>query len=263
MHANVAWGGFSNRGRAWRYELPDHLRGRAHIGLLEFIAQIVSVKLDIYEGHISPEDCILMLGDSSNGMGWVRKSNFLEVGENVDDQAAKLAAARHLAEISIDQSLVVYSQWFPGGDNIIPDSLSRDWHYSDVELTKLLTQLFHSQLPPDFTLSPVPTEIESWISSILLLLPRNEQRLKAHKTSGLVLGDSGKNFCPPSALRAMSSWRHLMNGTGKSYASASPKQSEMRSSTPEDLKTSLLQQSSIPSVMWHRPSGLLTDQIQP
>ncbi len=76
-------GGFSHSGRAWRYELPDHLRSRAHIGLLEFIAQIVSVKLDIYEGNIHPEDCVLMMGDSTNGMGWVRKSNFMELGENI------------------------------------------------------------------------------------------------------------------------------------------------------------------------------------
>ena len=255
-------GGFSHRGRAWRYELPLYLRGRAHIGLLEFIAQIVSLKIDIFEGNISLEDCILMMGDSSNGMGWVRKSNFQEIGENIEDQIAKLAAARHLAEISVEHSLVVYSQWFPGKDNIIPDSLSRDWHLSDAQLLKLLTQLFPSQLPQDFNLSPLPTEVESWISSILLPLPRNEQRLKAHKPSGLVLGDSGKNFCPPSALKAMTSWKHLMIGTGKSYASASPKQSETQNSLSDAQKSSLLQQSSIPSVMWHRPSGLLTGQTQ-
>ena len=137
-------GGFSHRGRAWRYELPPHLRGRAHIGLLEFLAQIVSLKLDIFEGNISPEDCVLMMGDSTNGMGWVRKSNFMEIGENIHDQVAKLAAARHLAEISVDHKIVVYSQWFPGKDNIIPDSLSRDWHLSDDELLTLLTDLFPS-----------------------------------------------------------------------------------------------------------------------
>ena len=84
------------------------------------MAQIVSLKLDIFEGNISPEDCVLMMGDSTNGMGWVRKSNFMEIGENIDDQVAKLVAARHLAEISVEHSLVVYSQWFPGKDNIIP-----------------------------------------------------------------------------------------------------------------------------------------------
>ena len=255
-------GGFSAIGRAWRYEMPAFLRGRAHIGLLEFMAQVVSVKLDIFEGVIEPEDCILMMGDSSNGMGWVRKSNFQETGENDLDQAAKLAVARELAEVSIDNSLVVYSQWFPGKDNIIPDVLSRDWHLPDNDMLKLLTHLFPSQLHPDFNLSPLPKEIESWISSILLLLPQREERQKAHKASGFALGESGKNSFPPSALKAMTSWKHLMNGIGKSYASASPKPSEAPNSLDNAQKISLLQQSSIPSVMWHRSSGLLTGQIQ-
>jgi hypothetical protein len=256
-------GGFSSRGRAWRFQLPPHLRSRAHIGLLEFIAQIVSVKIDVCERHMAPEDCVLMLGDSSNGMGWVRKSNFQEIGENILDQKAKLAAARHLAELSIDNSIAVYSQWFPGKDNIIPDILSRDWHLSDNDITTLLTQLFPSQLHQNFKLSPLPKEVESWISSILLLLPQREQRQKAHKTSGFDLGESGKNSFPPSALKAMTSWRHLMLGTNKSCASALPNQSEMPSTPSEDQRPSLLQQSWIPSVMWHRPSGLLIDQTQP
>ena len=36
-------GGFSKMGRVWRLEIPRHLRGRAHINLLKFIASLVSI----------------------------------------------------------------------------------------------------------------------------------------------------------------------------------------------------------------------------
>ena len=36
-------GGFASHGRAWRFELPSELRGRAHINLLEFLTQVISI----------------------------------------------------------------------------------------------------------------------------------------------------------------------------------------------------------------------------
>ena len=258
-------GGFSSTGRAWRWEIPLALRGRAHIGLLEFLAEIAAVKIDIIEGTLSPDDCVLLMGDSSNAIGWVRKSNFMEPGENFKsaDYPAKLAAARHLAFLTISNKIVLYSQWFAGEDNIIPDILSRDWHLTDSQILELLTHLFPTQLHPHFHISPIPTEVEQWLSSILLLLPVQQQRLKQHSPSGFGLGGSGKTSCPPSALKAMTSWSHLLHGTGKSYAPPSPKPSENApSSQMEEPKKLLLEQSRIPSDMWHRPSGLLTGRTQ-
>ena len=48
----------------------------------------------------------------------------MEEGENALDQTAELAAARHLAEIFMEHSIVIYSQWFPEEDNVIPNILS-------------------------------------------------------------------------------------------------------------------------------------------
>ena len=36
-------GGFATHGRAWNWTIPINLRGRAHINLLEFIAQLISI----------------------------------------------------------------------------------------------------------------------------------------------------------------------------------------------------------------------------
>ena len=55
-------GAFASHRRAWRYVIPPHLRGRAHINLLEFLMQVVSIWIDILEHNYSPEDCILCMG---------------------------------------------------------------------------------------------------------------------------------------------------------------------------------------------------------
>ena len=36
-------GGFASHGRAWTYEIPFKLRNRAHINILEHLAQIISI----------------------------------------------------------------------------------------------------------------------------------------------------------------------------------------------------------------------------
>lgn len=175
------------------------LRGRAHIGLLEFLAQIVSIWLDIIDGDIGAEDCALSMSDSTNAIGWVKKSNFMEEGETHHDQTAKLRPVRKLADLAIDNKIKLYSQWFPGALNIIPNLLSRDWYLSDDEIIALLTQLVSNQLHPNFRIVPIPKEIDAFLCSVLLDLPFNKERQKKYKTSGFGLGDSGVSSCPPSA----------------------------------------------------------------
>lgn len=65
-------------GIAWRYEIPIHLRGRAHINLLEFLTQVISIWFDSLEKRIKKGDCLLAMGDNTSAMGWIRRSNFRE-----------------------------------------------------------------------------------------------------------------------------------------------------------------------------------------
>eukprot|EP00978_Attheya_sp_CCMP212_P044318 scaffold306800_cov28-Attheya_sp.AAC.1 len=53
-------------------------------------------------------------------------------------QRAKENCARTLAKLCIDAKIKIYSQWFPGKQNIIADSLSRDTHLSDEKILSLL-----------------------------------------------------------------------------------------------------------------------------
>ena len=42
-------GGFASHGRAWSYTIPTKLRNRAHINILEYLAQTIGIWLDIIE----------------------------------------------------------------------------------------------------------------------------------------------------------------------------------------------------------------------
>ena len=62
-------GGFSHRGHACRFYLPDHLRFRASNNLLEHIASIISIWVDILAGRLHRDDCTLLMTDSSTLAG--------------------------------------------------------------------------------------------------------------------------------------------------------------------------------------------------
>ena len=66
----------------------------------------------------------------------------------------------------------LYSQWFPGSENIVADSLSRDFHN---KLTLLLTSIVPHQLPHGLNLKPLPREIASWLTLQLQQQPAPKQ----------------------------------------------------------------------------------------
>jgi len=44
---NSGIGGYSSKGHAWRWQIPTELQNRAHINLLEFIAELICIWVDI------------------------------------------------------------------------------------------------------------------------------------------------------------------------------------------------------------------------
>ncbi len=75
-------GGFTSHGRAWSYTIPPKLRNRAHINILEYLAQIISIWIDIIENTTKPEDFLLSIGDNTSSLGWMRRSNFRQKDES-------------------------------------------------------------------------------------------------------------------------------------------------------------------------------------
>jgi len=255
-------GGYSASGRAWRWEIPTHLQGRAHINLLEFIAAIVGIWIDIIEGAVVPESCILSMGDNTSATGWLKKSNFKETDERQPDQTAKLKCARQLARLQMNAKSMLYSQWFPGAHNHISDSLSRDWHLTMATLIQLLTLRFPEQMPQNFEISPIPTVIESFILETLQHLPVQKPRCKTHKTSGIEIGDDGTSFLPQLESLIARSSKPSTSGNGQFSFPFSRKECERPPSLHELSIPWLREQSTPLSTMWHRPSGLVTGKTR-
>ena len=251
-------GGFATHGRAWTWVLPPPLRGRAHINLLEFIAQVVSIWIDIIEKKIQPLDCILGMGDNTASMGWLRRANFRENNEHDKEWYAKQQLARKLASLVLASDTVLYRQWFRGADNELADSLSRDAIFlpNNSHKTFLYHKISH-QIPNNFHISPPPKEILSFISSVLLLLPVQQQRLIAPKPSELLLSNIG--LISSLKLESIPSSSKILQDSNKIFScQRSPKPSERPPSLKEIEESWWKAQSMPPSHMWHRPSGQTT-----
>ena len=65
-------GGFVNHGRAWSYVIPVEVRGCVDINILESMAQVVAIWVDILDGIAASEDCLLCMGDNISSIGWLR-----------------------------------------------------------------------------------------------------------------------------------------------------------------------------------------------
>jgi hypothetical protein len=253
-------GGFATHGRAWSYIIPENLRGRAHINLLEFLAQLISIWIDVLENKIEPLDCLLGMGDNTASMGWLRRSNFRENNKNDQEWLAKQKIARKLANLILDSNTTIYRQWFPGVENVVADSLSRDAYFLDSETHQnFLYSSVKNQVPQKFKIQPVPNEICCFITSTLLLLPVQQHRLMQQKPSELALSNAG---CP-SLQKSASAARILKIFQNSNRTSSSlhlPKQSEKQPSLEQIKMKWWKEQSTPPSHMWHRPSGQTTGQ---
>ncbi len=250
-------GGIFQDNSLWRWIIPQHLLHRAHITLLEFLGMIVPVWMDILDGLLRPQDCFLSLGDNSNAVAWMVNSNFKLAEEDLPDQQAKLRASRKLASLVMDFSLAQFSQWMCGDDNVIPDICSRDLHLLENELIDNLTHFISSSHPtkdtPQLRMRKVHKEIDSFLCSVLQQLPKNPQRFTQHKTSGFEPGKDGHSSFHPSALKAMISWKHLLQV--KRLPSSQPSASQSEKEISQKIQQELGPYG-IPYNMYRRPSKL-------
>jgi len=242
-------------GRAFRLEIPPELRGRVPLNVLEFLAAIVAIWIDISEEG-APLECYLCQGDSTTAAGWMNKSNFN------DANPAHMESARKLASILIESEGLLYSQWFPGIENDVADVLSRDFHIQDDRLTMLLHSFVPQQMHPDFHISPMPSEISSWVISLLHRQPSTKQSPKVPQRSKLLRGIDGNSTWQPSASATTRSSMTSNNQseTGSSQPSRQPLDRD--AFLMSVLNDSRARQLPIPSNKYHRPSGLTTGKIQ-
>ena len=262
-------GGYSDEGFAWRYYLPPDLRFRASNNLLEHIASIITVWIDVLNGRLHKDDCILSMTDSSTSEGWARKSNFdidpMNPDASFDPQEPKARAAvcRKFAEICLDNDLRHFSQWFPGKENDVSDALSRDDDRSDEELTSLLYSHVPSQMPSHFKIVPLPNEILSWLTALLQSLTVKKQLRERHKRTKIGRSPDGSSTQNQSVSAQTSSSMDSLAHNASSSWELLPWLCERGDFRDRLMRSWLKAQSEVPSHMWHRPSGRMIDPTQP
>ena len=95
--------------------------------LLEFLASSVTIYTTILQ--MGQGSHILVFKDSSSTLVWMQKESFDPVNSESHD-----AVARWLGWTLVSNKKSLYSQHIKGTENIIADSLSRDFHMSDQTL---------------------------------------------------------------------------------------------------------------------------------
>ena len=246
-------GGFSTTGRAWRWPIPTDLVGYAHINLLEFLATLIALWLDIVEGTLKPIDCVLIMGDSTTAMGWLHRTRIQQPDVSEKDYVARTKIARKAAELVWNKKVCLYSQWFPGKENVVADSLSRDLDVPANVLTTYLLSLFPSLLPQAFQISPLPSEITQFACSILSELKSEKRSRPVHTTSDVHPGHSGVNSGTMWDSETTSFWLASRANNATPSSPCSPEREEPRVRMGHYVQDT----SEIPSVMYHRSSGAL------
>ena len=101
-------GGYNLRtGRAWRWQIPAHLRLRASLNSLQFVASYWAIAIDHAYTSIPLLQCILSQTDSTSTAGWLHKSNFH------DAHLLQLRIARATATLLLEAQCVLYSRGSP------------------------------------------------------------------------------------------------------------------------------------------------------
>jgi hypothetical protein len=208
--------------------------------------------------RIEAEACLLSQTDSTSASGWLHKSNFVDT----EDENVQFMTACQLANISIRTRSCLYSQWFKGEDNIVSDSLSRDFHIPSSHLSYLFKSFVPEQVPFGLRISPLPKEIDSWLTCLLQSQPQKEQWLKEPTRSKFALGADSNSIYYQSASERMttSTTSHDLKNTKYSEPLLTP--CEKVNFALKLLRPSNQTLLDPPWTAWHRPSSWLTEQIR-
>ena len=243
-------GGFSVlSGRAWRLKLPADLIGKVSNNLLEYMAEVICIWIDVLNGDLQKYDCILALGDNTSAIGWLYLTRFCGDGDEPHEETSD-----KIANLITDIQACLYGQHFKGKLNWVADSLSRDHHIPDKVLTQLLLLCCPEQMPENFHIYQVPHEIVSWVYRTLRLSSKPSLDPKEQMPSTIGAGLVGKPFCEVSNSKTIRSWIQSQKGYDPQSLSALLKPSEMASLQEETRKIWQQAQSERPWTKWQRSS---------
>ena len=276
-------GGMHLSGRAWRFPIPTEsplFGDDTANNLLEFIAMVANIWLLIIELESlgALEECILALGDSTSAIGWLFKSGKLP-SQSLYFEAVQFVA-RKLAELVLGSSHCLASQHLQGEHNVVPDLLSFAGSQrgephplaSDFPSDEELTQRFHTYapqlIPPGFVISPLPSEISSFVLQALQIAESSWSRDKKRPTKGKTgLGDGG-SASVEKQVSPTTSFSGASNTTRESlpFDPSSPSTVSLIGTSPEPMKESVRNRwwhrlCEMPQAIWVRRSGTITNQV--
>ena len=108
-----------NTGKAWRWAIPPEFADSVHSknNLLEFLAAVTTIWLELLDSSTPPLSCILALGDNTSAVGWLHKANIDE-----SNNKALHLTSRKLATLLLEAECCIYSQHFKGEYNKVADA---------------------------------------------------------------------------------------------------------------------------------------------
>ena len=236
-------------GKMWRHKFTEEEQVSFTLNAKEFLAAQISQELSLTDDD-SPFPCHLNVGDSTVAEAWLYKSN-----HDPENSPVQNAIARRMANNLIQRKACNYSQHIKGETNVIADSLSRDTHLSTDEHTNLIQSTSHVLNPPNSKISPLSSQITSWIASLAQLQLKKRELRWEHTPSTLAAGESGKNSSKISHQKTHTSHPSPKISETQSYL-FSWIQSKMENST-DRKKLSKAQLRERPQIMYRRSYNLV------
>ncbi len=156
-----------------------------------------------------------------------------------------------------------YSQWFPGSKNQVANMLSHNWDRTNNDLTHIFFTHLPSQVPNSFKIVPLPNEISSYVTLLLLRLPVQPRCNEEHKTTTLGHGSTGGNTVSPQGLEMTTSLNGSPNANSPTSSVLLPWLCTKGNFCNHLMLPWLVRQSAVPSITWQRPSGVTGTQTHP
>ena len=242
-------GGYIVKGPAWRFKIPDELLGYFSINFLEFLAAVLTIELAIeWRNDKDYPHRILSFTDNSSTLSWLFRANF-----DPSSHEAHETVARSLAWLCTSNNTSLFSQHISGIRNSIADTLSRDFHLSNSDLTEIILSHLPKQVHSQFKIVSHPRDISSWMHSLkpgnrtkaVSIKPRTKDSLQILRNGETTLRtlDSEMYGYDPSVQQTRTSW--LQGSQEKLDRTRMAKSSAKRSSWPTPWQP--------PSVLFQRP----------
>jgi hypothetical protein len=191
----------------------------------------------------------------------MRKTNLKEEIDHVL-ATVRIEVTRSHATRYMNHRIREHSQWIPGSQNNVADSLLRNMDRTDAELPQFFFTHVPSQIPSIFKIVPLPNEIVCWVTLLLQKLPMQKRYRKVHMKTMLGCGGGGKNIASPQGLEKTSSSRNSPEKIEATSSVHSPWLCMKGDFCNHVLLPWLQAQSAVPSATWQQPAGVTDTQTR-